>query len=87
VYLDRFPGTVERPYSFCESSFSAIPRQDQKNHFFSLSDERKSGLTKRLNFSGSAFSSSRLKRSSLSRVFSLIGFGGFDLVLSGTPEA
>jgi hypothetical protein len=56
------------------------PRRSQSGVF----DERKSGLTNRLNFSGSAFSSSRLKASSLARVFSLIGFGGFDFLIRGT---
>jgi hypothetical protein len=53
---------------------------------FSVFGERKSGLTIRLNFSGSAFSSSRLERSSSVRVFSLTGFFGFDF-WRGTPEA
>jgi len=46
----------------------------------SVFEERKSGLTIRLNFSGSAFSSSRLKRSLLARVLSLIGLGDFEHV-------
>jgi hypothetical protein len=52
----------------------------------SVFEERKSGLTRRLNFSGSAWASSRLKLSSLSRVFSLIDFCGFDF-FRGTPKA
>jgi len=53
---------------------------------FSIFEERKRGLIRRLNFSGSAFSNSRLKLSSLARVFSLIGFGVFDF-FRGTPKA
>jgi len=45
---------------------------------FSVFKERKSGPTIRLNLSGSALSSSCLKRSSLARCFSLIGFRSFD---------
>jgi hypothetical protein len=44
----------------------------------SIFEERKSGLTIRLNFAGSACASSRLKHSSSARVFSLIGFGCLD---------
>jgi hypothetical protein len=54
--------------------------------FESSLGERKRGLTNRLNFSGSAFSNSRLKASSAARVFSLIGFGGFDFLMRGTLE-
>jgi hypothetical protein len=47
----------------------------------------KSGFMNRLNFSGSARSSSRLKRSSSARVFSLIGAGFFDRFFRGTLKA
>jgi len=54
---------------------------------FSVFGERKSGLTNRLNFSGSASASSFRKRSSSARVFSLIGFGGFDFLMRGMLKA
>jgi hypothetical protein len=53
----------------------------------SVFDERKSGLISRSNFFGSAFSNSRLKASSLSRVFSLTLLFGFDFLMRGMPEA
>ncbi len=52
----------------------------------SIFEERKSGLTIRLNLSGSALSNSCLKRSSLARCFALIGFRSFDF-FRGTPKA
>jgi hypothetical protein len=52
-------------------------------HLSSLFGERKRGLTNRLNFSGSALASSCLKRSSLSRCFSLTDFFGFDVLVRG----
>lgn len=51
---------------------------------FIFSIERKRGLTRRLNFSGSASASSFRKRSSSARCFSLTTPFGFDFFVRGT---